>query len=260
MSEQFSFKDFENVFIKSTYDIETPGRTIREGEVLARFDKIQIAGLNEVKDYVAARGGFDNRAHVFWETTRELNLTFSQGVFSKSQFSLMYNSKMLIEEDAAPVQISAYEEVESDENRHAKLKQVPSGDLFVYDKETGQPIYYYINEDTITAQRPYQELIVTYTYNYTNGSKVCRIGKRLLNGFVSLEGRTRVKDDETGKIVTGIIKIPRLKLMSDLSMKLGSQASPLVGVFKGVGMPVGSRTDAYVSEIYFLSDDIESDL
>jgi len=44
---------------------------------LARFDKIQIAGLNEVKDYVAARGGFDNRAHVFWETTRELNLTFS---------------------------------------------------------------------------------------------------------------------------------------------------------------------------------------
>jgi len=103
MSEQFSFKDFENVFIKSTYDIETPGRTIREGEVLARFDKIQIAGLNEVKDYVAARGGFDNRAHVFWETTRELNLTFSQGVFSKSQFSLMYNSKMLIEEDAAPV-------------------------------------------------------------------------------------------------------------------------------------------------------------
>lgn len=260
MSNQFSFKDFENVFIKSTYDIETPERIIREGEVLVRFDKIQIAGLNEVKDYVAARGGFDNRMHVFWETTKELNLTFSQGVFSKSQFSLMYNSKLLDINEEEPVEISMYEEVESDENRWAKLQHVPSGDCFVYDKETGLPIYYYIEQDTITAQRPYQELIVTYKYNYTNGAKVCRIGQRLLNGFVSLEGLTRVKDDETGKVVTGIVKIPKLRLMSDLSIKLGSQASPIVGTFKGVGVPVGSRTNAYVSELYFLSDDIESDL
>ena len=260
MSNQFSFKDFENVFIKSTYDIETPSRVIREGEVLVQFDKIQIAGLSEVKDYVAARGGFDNRAHVLWETTRELNLTFSQGVFSKRQFSLMYNAKMLDVSDEEPVSISVYEEVESNERRWAKLSHVPSGDLFVYDKETGLPIYYYIEEDTITAQRPYQELIVTYTYNYTKGMKVCRIGQRLLNGFVSLEGRTRIKDDETGWVITGIIKIPKLRLMSDLSIKLGSQASPMVGTFKGVGYPVGSRTDAYVSELYFLSDDLDSDL
>jgi hypothetical protein len=40
MSSEFSFKDFENVLIKSTYNIETGTRSIHEGEVIARFDKI----------------------------------------------------------------------------------------------------------------------------------------------------------------------------------------------------------------------------
>jgi hypothetical protein len=38
--------------------------------------------LNELKNYVVARGGYDNRGLVYWETTKELRLTFSQGVFS----------------------------------------------------------------------------------------------------------------------------------------------------------------------------------
>lgn len=260
MSNQFSFKDFENVLIKSTYDIEGPVRTIHEGEVIARFDKIQIAGLNEVKSYVAARGGFDNRAHVFWETTRELNLTFSQGIFSKDQFSLLYNSKLVAFENENPVEVTMCEEVETDEHKQVELKEIPINYLFVYDKQTGAPVEYTLNNGVITTNTAYQDLIVTYTYDYTRGAKVCRIGQRLLNGFVSLEGRTRVKDDETGQVVTGIIKIPKLKLMSDLSIKLGSQASPVVGVFKGVGVPVESRTSAYVSEMYFLSDDLDSDL
>nr|DAP41040.1 MAG TPA: hypothetical protein [Caudoviricetes sp.] len=33
-----------------------------------------------------------------------------------------------------------------------------------------------------------------------------------------LEGRTRLKDDNTGETVTGILTIPRLKLKSGLSM------------------------------------------
>jgi len=60
--------------------------------------------------------------------------------------------------------------------------------------------------------------------------------------------------------VTGIIKIPKLKLMSDLSIKLGIQASPVVGTFKAVGIPVGSGRSSYVSEFCFLEDDIDSDL
>jgi hypothetical protein len=51
---------------------------------------------------------------------------------------------------------------------------------------------------------------------------VAEIGRRAFNGFLELEGKTRVKDDTSGQITTGIIKIPQLKLMSGLSIKLGT--------------------------------------
>ena len=260
MSSEFSFKDFENVLIKSTYDIEVGTRTIHEGEVIARFDRIQIAGLREVKEYITAHGGLGDRNLVYWETTKQLDLTFSQGVFSKEQFSMMLNSKLFSIEDDKALELTEYEEVETNQNGVAKLKHIPLRDLFVYNKATGAAAMYTITDDEINTGNSYEDLIVTYIYNYTRGAKVCRIGQRLLNGFVSLEGRTRVKDDETGRIVTGIIKIPKLKLMSDLSIKLGTQASPIVGTFKGAGIPVGSGRSSYVSEFCFLEDDIDSDL
>lgn len=260
MSNEFSFKDFENVLIKSTQNIEIGSRLVKEGEVIARFDKIQIAGLHEAKEYITAHGGYGDRDHVYWETTRQLDLTFSQGVFSKDQFGLMLNSQILSIEDDSPLEISQYEILESDENGKVRLKEVPFRDCFVYAKDTGELIDFQLEDNEITINDSYKEVIVTYTYNYTRGAKVCRIGSRLLNSFVSLEGRTRVKDDETGKIVTGIIKIPKLKLMSDLSIKLGTQASPVVGMFRGVGIPVGSGRNSYVSEFCFLEDDIDSDL
>lgn len=48
--------------------------------------------------------------------------------------------------------------------------------------------------------------------------------------------------------------------MSDLSIRLGTQASPITANFNAVGVPVGSRGDSYVSEFYLLGDDIDSDL
>jgi hypothetical protein len=48
-----------------------------------------------------------------------------------------------------------------------------------------------------------------------------KVGRRLIEGYLRLEGKTRLKDDNTGQVVTGLIVIPRLKLMSDLSMRLG---------------------------------------
>jgi len=81
-----------------------------------------------------------------------------------------------------------------------------------------------------------------------------------LRGFLELEGKTRVKDDTSGLITTGIIKIPKLKLMSGLSIKLGAQVNPVVGTFDAVGVPVEMRHNSYVAEFCFLNNDIDSDI
>lgn len=256
-----SFKEFENVRIKATYNMELGDRTIEENEIILFFDRIQIAGLQELTEVVTANGGYDNRAHVYWETTKEIHFNFSQGVFSKDQFALMANSKLIDVPESSYIILSRREHLESDDHGLLHLKEHPMRPAFVYDYETGERINSFIlNDDSITIFTNYKEVIVDYNYAYTDGAQVLQLGRRLINGFVSLTGETRVKDDTTGQIVTGILTIPKLRLMSDLSIRLGAQANPVVASFNAVGVPVGSRESSYVAEFVYLGEDINSDL
>ena len=103
-------------------------------------------------------------------------------------------------------------------------------------------------------------VIVDYVYSYENGGQLLKLGDRLIEGFLQLEGKTRVKDDISGKTRTGIIKIPKLKLMSDLSMRLGKNANPMVANFKIKAIPSGTRDNIEIMNILFLNDDIDSDM
>ena len=257
-----SFKELEQVYIKTTQPIEVNGYHFEEGEVICSFDKVQISGLNEFKTIIAARGGFDNRGLVFWETTKEIRVTFSQGVFSNTQFGILNNAKVLKFGENDLLLITCTEEVESQQDGVLTLKHVPYDQFFAYLKDTGEKIYVGRHYDTlhVDPRYSYKDIIVRYRYNYENNATIINIGQQCLQGFLELEGKTRVKDDMSGLIKTGIIKIPRLKIMSGLSIRLGSQANPVVGSFEGVGVPVGSRHNSYVMEFDFLSNDIDSDM
>ena len=258
--ENFGFKSFDNVKLRATYDMEIGNRKIEKGEIIVLFDQIQIANLNEEIERVSANGGFDNRARVFWETSKEQQLAFSQGIFNKEQMSLLLNSKIIIKDSGEEVLVSKREYLESGENKTFTLKEIPVGQFFVYKKEDYSKINYSIEDKVVTIDTAYTEVVVDYYYNYVNGANIYLLGMKYLNGFVELEGTTQVKDDKTGQVVTGVLKIPRLKILSNLSIRVGAQANPVVANFYGIGIPVGSRGGSYISEFYLLNDDINSDL
>ena len=173
----------------------------------------------------------------------------------------MTNSKLITIEEENPILITTTEELESNENMIVTLSKVPVDEIFVYNKETGDRIEWEpVGDIMLNIGVRYQDVIVTYRYNYSSNGTIARIGQRLLNGFVELEGKTRVKDDTSGLITTGIIRIPKLKLMSGLSMRLGAKANPVVASFSAEGVPIGSRNDSYVAEFIFLDEDIDSDM
>ena len=95
MNTEFGLKELYDLTLKATYPIEMGGRKFESGEVIARFDKIQLANFKEITSRVSANGGFDNRAHVIWEDPKEIQLNFTQGIFSKRQFALLSNSRLL---------------------------------------------------------------------------------------------------------------------------------------------------------------------
>lgn len=257
--EQFSLKDLYDVVLKSTYSMEVNGRIFQPGEVIARFDKIQISNFQEIKTSVAARGGFDNRARVYWDSTKEVQIAFTQGIFSKTQFALLSGAKVIYNAPSDKLEISQRDVVETDKDGILTLSKTPNGEVFFYDKNFGNKC---VPIETISSiqykfKDPFKDFVVDYTYLYEDKTSIAKIGRQLTQGFLSLEARTKIKFDETGNIKTGIIKIPKLKLMSDLSMKLGEQSEPVVGTFMASAIPTGERGNTEVMNIAFLNDDID---
>ena len=83
MNTEFGLKELYDLTLKTTYPIEMEGRIFEAGEVIARFDKIQIANFREITSRIKATGGQGNGTHVVWEDPKEIQLGFTQGVFSK---------------------------------------------------------------------------------------------------------------------------------------------------------------------------------
>lgn len=210
--DNIGFKELYEVSLKATYPIEIGDRRIEIGETIAAFDRILLANFEEKKNFISANGGFDNRARVWWEETKEIRISFSQGVFSKEQLSLMTNAKLVTDEGQSVVPINRREIVETDGTGIAKVKYNIAEPIFVYDKNTGERIDFTYSGQTITTSRYYTDILVDYYYNYENNYSIFTFGRVLTNGYLSLEGKTRVKDDITGQVTTGIIKIPKLKL------------------------------------------------
>ena len=262
MNNEFGLKELYDLTLKATYPIEVEGRKFEAGEVIARFDKIQIANFREIASRVSANGGKNNPALIVWEDTKEIQLSFTQGIFSNLQFALLSNSNLVKSAPAEKILLSAHFTGESDEEGRIQLNKEEVSNVFVYNAKTYEkltPKNVDLEKGEIVLDTPYCDVEVDYQFYYTNEVSTMTVGKRLIEGFLQLEGKTRVKDDITGKTRTALLRIPRLKLVSDLSMRLGREAGPLLANFAAVGYP-GVGKDKMVMEMLFLNDDIDAEM
>lgn len=261
MENEFGLKELYQVVIKTTLPLEINGRTFSPNETICMFDKIQISNISESSQRISAHGGYKDRDRVFWETSSDTRISFTQGIFSKIHFALMNNSKM-IKKDNINLYIPEYEKQESDADGIVTFSHEPLTPLFIYDTETGTPIQEYtvISNTQINIGQPYKEVVLDYTWEYVKGYSSLINGEKLTEGTFVLTGRTKVKDDITGKVKTGIIVIPKLKLTSALSMRLGENADPIVGRLDAIACPVGERGRTVTMFIDLLDDEIDSDM
>lgn len=259
--ENINFKELYDVTLKTTFPMEANDRQLEAGETVAAFDKIQLANFEEAKSSAYSKGGYDNRPWIWWEETREVKFSLIQGVFSKSQLSVMSGAGLITHEHGESIIINKREIAEVQEDGSAQLKYPIVGPVFVYDKLTGKKITEFSYRDNvIITGTPYQELLIDYNYEYSNGYQNLVVGQSLTSGYLTLLGKMKVKDDMSGQVTTGIIKIPKLKLMSTLSMRLGQNSVPVVGRVDAIAVPDGGRGRKKVMELLFLNDDLDSDM
>lgn len=263
MSNDFGIKELYDVSLKCVHPMTINGKNYQENESIIKFDKIQIGSLKESKLRTVASGGFGNSRLILWEETQEIKFSLLQGVISKVGLALLSNSSLIQKVEGQEEIIPYCEEIESNEEGVIYTKFIPIQDntIFLYRKDNGEKITdFKIEENKISTNLNFTDFIIDYTFKYEQKSENLLIGHRLLNGYLRLEGRTRIVDDLDGYEKTGIIIIPQIRLMSDLSIQLGRDISaPTVYKFDLVGYPVGERGNRYVCKIIFLDSDIDSD-
>ena len=258
---EFSFKELYQVVLKATSNIEINGQIIKPNETIAAFDKIQLADFKEKTKMVTAHGGYQDLDRVWWESPEEINLVFSQGIFSNVQYALMTNSKLLKTKENESIYLNKRVIKDADDEGNVTLDEDPYDYFFIYDMATGLPIEYtQIDERHIRVSLTVKSVLLDYASKYDNGAGVLWIGAPLVNNCLYFEGKTRVKDDITGLVRTGVLKIPKLKLMSDLSIRIGKEATPVVGTLRAVALPFGPKGNLRIMEMEFLNDDIDSDV
>lgn len=261
--EIFGTKELYDVCLKTTYPMEIGGIQFSQNETIIEFEKIQMMSTQTLTRTFSAKGGYIGETLVNWQNVSEIEFQFSQGVCSFEQLAILSNARLVNKADNSI--LIDNKEIVQNENNLLTLSQVPTSEsVFIYNKDTGEKILdFSINENIITLDNKYSNIIdilVRYQYYYKNKSQVLQVGKQLTSGFLSLTGRMSLKDDNSGRVVTGIITIPKLKLMSDLSIRLGQNLSPMMTNFYGVGYPVGDRENKTVCEIIKLNDNIDSDI
>lgn len=256
MENNYGIKELYSVALKATYNMEIGGRVYEPGEVVLCFDSIQVASLSENKTYTNASGGFENKTLITWDNTKNVTFNCTQGVVSKNSLAILSDSQLAKTLDKAVISVPIIGEEQSPVNGVITLKHKPNGTGFIYNKNTREKLFSNISSQEFAYG---EDIIADYNYDYTNGAQILTVGQRLLNGYMRLEGKMRLKDDYDGHEKTGIIIIPKIEIASSLSIRLGRNADPMVSSFSFIGYPVGNRGTQKVCDIQFLNDDIDSD-
>ena len=291
-------KELYDVSIRLNSPLEFNGRKFNTNETLLLFETAEIADITERKSSVQARGGYHNNALINWETDKEMNFAISHGVLSPVSWALLSNSKIEMPKTKSVSYNELVHIIEDNDYCYVDLKYKPNhcnciigaqGNpyneplpmgrrpelmlkplppsrekfIFVYDQETGQRIDdFEIYENRLFFKRPYRKVYVDYTFEYEDKIKVIKVGDRLFNGFLSLTGKMSVKDEISGEVTTAILEIPKIKLSSNLSMRLGKNYdSSTVSDFFFTGYPDENvrREKQSVCKITFLDKELTGD-
>ena len=291
-------KELYDVTIRLNSPTEFNGKKFNVNESLLVFKTAEIAQINEKKQNVQAKGGYHNVPLINWEIDKEMDFAISNGVFSPVSWALLSNSKIELPKTKSVSYNEILHTIEDNDYCYIDLKYCPnhcnciigaqgnpnneplplgrrpelmlkplppSKDkfIFIYDYETGKRINNFeIYQNRIFFKEGYRKVYIDYTFNYEDKIKVIRVGDRLFNGFLSLTGKMSVKDEKSGEVTTAILEIPKIKLSSSLSMRLGkSYDESTVSDFFFVGYPEENvrREKQSVCKITFLDKELSGD-
>lgn len=290
MIDQYSgVKELYEVVLRAKAPMVFGSRRIEEGESVLYFKNVSLATLTERSSPIMARGGWSNMPRVIWEDRSEVQFSLTEGVMSAVSMSILLNAsvtqklknEIIVPKTEGPFYLNddyrvflehwpvedyrkrktfIYEFAHDVAQKKVYGKRIPGIISNLTGEEKPCLEIYEDKELTIPADLDKMYLI-DYGYLYDDNALIYLIQKERFNGLFSLEGKFYSKDENEGLNYTNILYMPKVRVVSDISLRLGERADPTVSVFDIIGMPEKTaESNNLIMKITRLSNDIDAEI
>jgi hypothetical protein len=281
LDQYFGTKELYQVVLKAKNPMQFGSRRLEIGEPVLYFENVAISMLSERSFPIIARGGWSNMPRVVWEDRSDVTFSLQEGVMSSISMGILLSANMTekIEGISYPVPKREGPFV-LDDNDCLELQHMPifppSKKIFIYeyDKDVCQKKVYgeiveiqknIFGEDTpkihVKEADSTKSYIVDYYYEYKDEALIYLIQKERFNGLFTLEGKFYSKDENEGINYTNIIYMPKVRVVSDINLRLGERANPTTSAFNIVGMPEKTEeSNNLIVKVVRLNKDIDADI
>lgn len=258
MYEEFGIKELYEVAFKATNNMRVFNQDFEKDEVIMYFDNIQMSNINTSVDRYDARGGKNNFSQIIWENIDGMDFQFESGKISKNGFNLLTQSTM---KDYLQSQISI-------PKRENLITDVDGKVTLERNATTTRPTFAYITEGGIITQKvisfsvvddvvdlgvanAYKSVIIDYYYMNTE-TTVFEIGGDRIKGVLKLTAKIEAVDEKDGTRKEVLLVVPRMQLLSNISLTLGIKANPIVSTFRMRALP--DKDGKALGRFFFLNE------
>lgn len=290
MDEYFGHKELYEVILRAKTPMQFGSRKIESEEPVLYFNNVNMSLLSEQNRPVFARGGWANMPRVIWDERTEATFQMTEGVMSSVGMSILLGANVTTQTKDEPLYVPMKEGPFSlDVNGGVILKHWPvdhtikKSFIFDYDREAVQEKKYgkliTNKEDPLDPGHflPYVQIfddknletpadnsrkyVIDYYYKYEQEALIYSVQKERFDGLFTLEAKFYSKDENEGLNYTNVLFMPKVRVVSNINLRLGERADPTVSTFNIVGLPetVGNKKNL-ILEIIRLQDDIDGDI
>lgn len=290
IDQNFGHKELYEVVLRAKNPMQFGDRHIEAEEPVLYFDDIQMSVLSEQNLPVFARGGFGNTPRVIWDDRSEVSFQMVDGTMSLVGMSILLSSNVLAKQQNQPLYVHKIDgPFELTENGYIYPKHWPVASnirktfIFDYDRDAIQKKIYgrlvhgvkdpfddtveipcvqlFQDKNCETLADNSRKYLIDYYYEYEDEALIYAIQKERFNGLFILEAKFYSKDENEGKNYTNVLYMPKVRIVSNINLRLGERADPTVSTFNIIGMPetVGDQKNL-IMEITRLGHDIDGDI
>ena len=224
---------------------------------------------------------------VIWDDRNEVVFQMTEGVMSSVSMSILLGSNVMARKEEEPLYIHKVEgPFKVGENRYIYLQHWPVASdkkktfIFDFDRDAVQSKIYgkiisgltdpfgqelhciqiFKDKNCETLADNSREYLVDYYYEYEEEALIYSVQKERFNGLFTLEAKFYSKDENEGQNYTNILYMPKVRIVSNINLRLGERADPTVSTFNIIGLPetVGDQKNL-IMEITRLGEPLDAD-